>query len=158
MRNKYIGGVLSAVLLITAEGCSTNRDETDDGVVLDITSIAHKRPQEVKNLLGDPSKAYWQKSMNKRMYVQIYQPHQIEIYFPDSTQATEVVVHEPGTIPYSAEALKFFKLDVKPPSEIIPNTALKWKNYPGIQYISMLATDIQADSVITFRIYFNLKK
>lgn len=142
----------AALLSMTA--CEQPLAESEK-IVLDIPAIANKTPEEVVAALGQPDSVYLQKRGRKKVAVQLYKPHQIEIYFP-AGKASEILVNKPAPLPYHERALSSFNIEPRSPDQANDNAAIKWSNIQGFKYITFFSHQIQADTVSDFKIFFNL--
>lgn len=144
--------VFSALLSITA--CEQPFAESEK-IVLDIPAIANKTPAEVMAVLGQPDSVYMQKRGQRKVAVQLYKPHGVEIYYP-AGKASEILVNEPAPLPYHESALSSFNIEPRSPNQANDNASIKWSNIQGYNYITFFSHNIQADTVSEFKIFFNL--
>lgn len=155
MKKIYRYGKMLVVLIILLSATACRKEGNRKLVVLDIPAIAHKTPEQVQAILGQPDSSYFQKRGQKKVPVQLYQPHHIEIYYP-AGKATEILVNEPAPLPYHRTSLSSFNIDPHTPEQANDNASIKWSNVRGFKHITFFSHNIQADTVSAFRIFFNL--
>lgn len=141
------------ILLLSASACGPA--DKREQIVLDIPAIAHKTQEQLLAILGQPDSSYYQKRGGRKIPVQLYQPHQIEVYFP-AGKATEIVVNEPGPMWYNEASLSYFNIEPMAPNRERSKAAMKWSEVQGFKYITFFSQNIQADTVSSFRMFFNL--
>jgi hypothetical protein len=124
--------------------------------VCNVEEIADKTPQEVVNILGEPDTAYTQVIVTKPIFTQIYKREfDIEIMYPDGLSTDIVVFDAAPKLPFEAGIIEKFGLQQIPPSDVVANTYIKWKNYPGYKTINFFVTDLDsAGNVEQFRLFF----
>ena len=124
--------------------------------ILDIVAIADKTPKEVEEILGQPDTAYTQLIVAKPIFTQIYEKEfEIEIMYPDGLSTDIVVFDVAPKLPFEYSIISKFGLDAIPPSDVLDNAYIKWKNYPGYKTINFFVTDLDdKGNVEQFRLFF----
>lgn len=124
--------------------------------ILDVEEVADKTPQQVVEILGKPDTAYTQVFVTKHVFTQIYKREfEIEIMYPEGLSTDIVVFDVAPKLPFEAEIIEKFGLPQIPPSDIVENTYIKWKNYPGYKTINFFVTDLDsAGNMEQFRLFF----
>lgn len=127
-----------------------------DQPILDVEKIADKTPQQVEAILGKPDSSFTQMIVTKPIFTQIYEDEfRIEIMYPDGLSTDIVVFDVFPKVPFEAETIRKFGLKEIPPSHVLRNSYIKWKNYPGYKTINFFATDLDtAGRVEQFRLFF----
>jgi len=125
--------------------------------ILDVEEVADKTPQQVVEILGKPDTAYTQVFVTKHVFTQIYRREfEIEIMYPDGLSTDIVVFDAAPKLPFEAGIIEKFGLQqMMPPSDVVANTYIKWKNYPGYKTINFFVTDLDSTgNVEQFRLFF----
>jgi hypothetical protein len=124
--------------------------------VFDINSIVNKTPYEVEAILGTPDTSYTQRIVTKDIFTQIYSAGcEVEIMYPNGLSTDVVILNGSPQFAFEASTITKFGLEEIPPSEVLPNAFIKWKNYPGYTTINFFATDLDSTgSVAQFNLFF----
>ncbi len=125
-------------------------------IILDVEEVTDKTPEQVAKILGTPDTAYTQVIVTKPVFTQIYRREfEIEIMYPEGLSTDIVVFDAAPNLPFEAGIIEKFGLQQMPPSDVVANTYIKWKNYPGYKTINFFATDLDsAGKVEQFRLFF----
>ena len=124
--------------------------------ILEVEEVADKTPEQVAKILGKPDTAYTQVIVTKPVFTQIYRREfEIEIMYPEGLSTDIVVFDAAPNLPFEAGIIEKFGLQQIPPSDVVANTYIKWKNYPGYKTINFFVTDLDsAGNVKQFRLFF----
>jgi hypothetical protein len=124
--------------------------------ILDVEEVADKTPQQVVKILGTPDTAYTQVFVTKPVFTQIYRREfEIEIMYPEGLSTDIVVFDAAPRLPFESGIIERFGLQHISPSDVVANTYIKWKNYPGYKTINFFVTDLDsAGNVEQFRLFF----
>ncbi len=124
--------------------------------ILDVEELADKTPQQVEEILGKPDTAYTQVFVTKHVFTQIYRrDFEFEIMYPEGLSTDIVVFDAAPKLPFEAGIIEKFGLQQLPPSDVLANAYIKWKNYPGYKTINFFVTDLDsAGNVEQFRLFF----
>ncbi len=152
MKNRF-----SLYLLAMLCSFSCSQERTTREYIMDIPMIANKTPEEVVSILGEPDSTYIQKRGSKKVPVHIYTPYKIEVYYP-SGKATEVLVNKTGNLQYNENSLSFFNIKPSTPNKEKSLAAYKWSDVEGFKNITFFSDNIQADTVSSFKMFFNTKE
>lgn len=150
MEKIYGCGKMLVVLTLLLSATACREEGNRELIVLDIPAIAHKTTEQVQAILGEPDSGYFQKRGQKKVAVQLYQPHHIEIYYL-AGKTTEILVNEPAPLPYHQASLASFNIAPQNPDQANDNAAIKWSNVRGFKHITFFSHNIQADTVNAFR-------
>jgi hypothetical protein len=123
---------------------------------LDIKQVADKTPQQVEAILGEADTSYTKMIVTKPIFTQIFRDElEVEIMYPDGLSTDIVVLDAAPKLPYNESIISRFGLENLPPSDVMKNAYIKWKNYPGFKTINIFATDLDsAGNVEQFRLFF----
>lgn len=124
--------------------------------ILDVEDVTDKTPEQVTKILGKPDTAYTQVIVTKPVFTQIYRREfEIEIMYPEGLSTDIVVFDAAPKLPFEAGIIEKFGLPQIPPSDVVANTYIKWKNYPGYKTINFFVTDLDSTgNVEQFRLFF----
>ena len=124
--------------------------------LLDVNSIVNKTPLEVEGILGAPDTSYTQRIVTKDIFTQIYNVGcAVEIMYPEGLSTDIVVLDGAPKFAFEASTITRFGLEEVPPSDVMPNAYIKWKNYPGYTTINFFATDLDSTGAVEqFNLFF----
>jgi hypothetical protein len=123
---------------------------------INIPEITDKTPEEVARVLGAADSMYTQKIVTKAIYTERYRREfEIEIMYLNGLSTDIVVLDAAPELPFEPSAIATFGFKAIPPTDVMKNAYIKWKNYPGYKTINCFATDLDgAGEVEKFQIFF----
>ena len=143
--------LLISITALTA-GCNSER-----GVILDVSSVVNKTPEEVIRILGTPDTTYTERILGKTIFCQRYVAHNIEIQYPESL-STDIVIYGPHGLPFTQSALKAFNIRQQHPAQYERDAVMRWYDLDKFAAVSFYNVVKGSDGGIdNFTIYFKAK-
>lgn len=148
MRNSL---VIAATVMLWCSSCT-------DSPYIDVNELAGKTPPQVVEIMGEPDTTYVKKFMFRKVVHQIYRDKDAELRYPEGGKIQTILVKNTD-LPFAQKTIEMFGLEPIPPTRVIKNTLINWKDYENFSNVSIYSEHLTKDGIPDeYTIMFRYKK